>query len=32
MKANELRIGNLIASGVKYNDTSVVGKVLSIGL
>lgn len=32
MNTNELRIGNLIASGTKYTDTSSIGKVLSIGV
>jgi hypothetical protein len=31
MDARELRIGNYIASGEKYSDTSMIGKVLSIG-
>ncbi len=31
MKANELRIGNFVASGVSYSKTSSIGKVLEIG-
>ena len=31
IKASELRIGNIIASGVVFSDTSLIGRVLSIG-
>lgn len=31
INATELRIGNWIASGEKFNDTSTIGKVLEIG-
>ena len=31
IQTNELRIGNLIASDIKYNSTSIIGKVLEIG-
>ena len=31
IQTNELRIGNLIASDIRYNSTSIIGKVLEIG-
>jgi len=31
LKNTDIRIGNIIANGIEYKDTSVIGKVLSIG-